>query len=234
MSEARKTGGGDGALVDEAVALLEGAILSGDIGPGDRISEQVLSSRFGVGRGVLREAVRTLEGRRLLERKPFAGVRVVNPSLEEFGKLLTVREALEGMASRQAAENMSLIETQRLRACLSSYDRAIETEGLGSVFRQSTSDNDFHVQIVRGSRNSWLYEILCRDLYSILRVFRMRSVVIGSRAEQAAEEHLAILLAIERRDPDEAERCMRRHIANARDNIMDRMTGTTLSAGEVR
>lgn len=209
-------------LVDDAVRDLEQAILSGEIGPGERVSELPLSLRFGISRGVLREAVRTLEGRRLLERTPNAGVRVVNPSLDDLEQLLVVREALEGMASRQAAEAMSLRETRALRACFEAYDRTIEDEGLGGVFRRGTLDNDFHIQIVRGSHNRWLYEVLCRDLYALLRVFRLRSVAIGSRAEQATEEHLAILDAIERRDPDAAERTMRRHIASARENLLRR------------
>ena len=217
-----KDGKPDPVLVNGAVTRLEQAILSGEIGPGERVSEQPLSVRFGISRGALREAVRTLEGRRLLERTPYSGVRVINPSLEDLEQLLTVREALEGMASRQAAETMSLRETRRLRACFSAYDRTIEAEGLGGVFRQGTLDNDFHVQIVQGSHNRWLHELLCRDLYALLRVFRLRSVAIGSRAEQATEEHLAILEAIEHRDPDAAERLMRRHIASARDNLLQR------------
>ena len=228
MTDEQKPSGTEPALVDSAVTRLENAILSGEIGPGERVSEQALSVRFGIGRGAVREAVRTLEGRRLLERTPYAGVRVINPSLDDLEKLLTVREALEGMASRQAAETMSLHETRRLRACLTVYDRTIEAEGLGGVFQKGTLDNDFHVQIVQGSHNRWLHELLCRDLYAILRIFRLRSVAIGSRAEQAAEEHLAILQAIEVRDPDGAERLMRRHIASARDNLMQRLSGDPL------
>lgn len=224
MTDEQKPGGTEPVLVDSAVTRLENAILSGEIGPGERVSEQALSVRFGIGRGALREAVRTLEGRRLLERTPFAGVRVINPSLDDLEKLLTVREALEGMASRQAAETMSLHETRRLRGCLTAYDRTIEAEGLGGVFRKGTLDNDFHVQIVQGSHNRWLHELLCRDLYAILRIFRLRSVAIGSRAELAAEEHLAILQAIEVRDPDNAERLMRRHIASARENLLQRLS----------
>lgn len=219
------TTGGEGALVDEVVARLEDAILSGAIGPGERLSEQALSTRFGVGRGAIREAVRTLEGRRLLERTPFAGVRVINPSPADLEQLLMVREALEAMACRQAAESMSLHETRRLRACLDAYARRIATEGLDEVFRQGGEEDDFHVQIVRGSHNPWLYALLCRDLYAILRICRLRSAHVGSRAAQAAEEHLAILEAIERRDPDAAERLMRHHIAQGRESLLRGQAG---------
>ncbi len=234
MSSDREESAGTRALVDAAVTQLEGAIVSGEVGPGERLSEQALCSRFGIRRGALREAVRTLEGRRLLERTPFAGVRVINPSLADLGQILMVREALEGMACRQAAEEMSLRETRQLRACLKAYDRTIETDGLGGVFRQGTGDNDFHVQIVRGSRNPWIYELLCRDLYAILRVFRLRSVAIGSRAEQATEEHLAILQAIERRDPDAAEHLMRRHVARGRENLLRSQIAITETQREGR
>src|ERR1700730_14858522 len=96
------------ALVDEAVARLESAILSGELVPGQKLSEQALSSQFGISRGPLREAIRTLEGRHLVERTPFSGVRVVQLSVDDIEQLLLMSEALEGMAARHAAENMTL------------------------------------------------------------------------------------------------------------------------------
>ena len=55
------------------------------------------------------------EGRRLVERTPHAGVRVVQLSLEDLEQLLATRESLEGMACRQAAENMTAAEIRQLR-----------------------------------------------------------------------------------------------------------------------
>lgn len=211
------------ALVDDVTARLEAAILSGELGPGAKLSEQSLSETYGVGRGPLREAIRTLEGRRLVERIPYAGARVIDLSIDDFEQLLMTREVLEGLGCRQAAECMTLHETRRLRDCLSAYGRTIDQEGLGGVFAHSNPDEDFHVQIVRGSRNLWLHEFLCRDLYGLLKVFRVRSARLDQRTVEAAREHLGILEAIEGRDPDGAEHLMRQHIANARDNLIRRM-----------
>ncbi len=211
---------GPRALVDDAVDRLEAAIYAGEIAAGARVSEQALAQRFGIGRGAVREAVRTLEGRRLLERSPFAGTRVVNPSLDEVEQLLQTREALEGMASRLAAESMSLHETRALRACLGEHSKAVQADLQGGPFRQGTADNDFHVQIVRGSRNRWIYGMLCRDLYGMLRLLRLRSSNFGQRHAAAVKEHHAVLVAIERRDPDEAERLMRLHNRRARENLL--------------
>ncbi len=209
--------------VDAAVERLERAILSGELRAGARLSEQALAKMCGVGRGPLREAVRTLEGRRLVERVPFSGVRVTQLSIDDFQQLLVVREALEGIASRQAAECMTLAETRELRQCLTTFAKRIKKDGIGSVYVDGTQDNDFHVQIVRGSRNKWLEQLLCRDLYALLRMYRYQSATIGGRAVQSLQEHEAIFSAIEKRDPDEAERMMRLHIAHSRDNLIAQM-----------
>ena len=91
-------------MIDDTVARLEELIMRGELAPGARLREQQLADTLGVSRGPLREAIRTLEGRRLLERTPHAGVRVVQLSLDDLEQLLAMREALEGMAKAIAAQ----------------------------------------------------------------------------------------------------------------------------------
>ena len=64
------------SLVDIVAERLEGAIIEGRLEPGAKLSEQGLAASLGVSRGPLREAIRRLEGRKLLERTPNIGVRV--------------------------------------------------------------------------------------------------------------------------------------------------------------
>jgi DNA-binding GntR family transcriptional regulator len=219
------------ALVDKAVRHLEGAILTGAVRPGQRLSEQVLATELGIGRGPLREAVRKLEGRRLLERTPFSGVRVVSLTHDDFEQLLIMREALEGLAAHQAAERMTLPEIRRLRASLVDFEGQVREVGLGDVFEHGSQDNDFHSQIVRGSRNRWLEEFLCRDLYSLIRIFRFRSAVLRERHTAAMAEHFEILDAIERRDAGRAEQLMRGHIERARLNLLSQLQARDTSIG---
>src|SRR6202171_1466957 len=153
------------ALIDQTVSQLEHLIFRGELKPGDKLSEQALSSRFGISRGPPREAIRSLEGRRLVERVPFAGVRVVQLTVDDIEQLLVTREALEGMACRQAAENMTLHETRRLCKSLAELERKFREEGPSGVFRNGAADNDLHIQIARGSRNRWLIDIICGELY---------------------------------------------------------------------
>lgn len=217
------------ALVDQTVARLEQAILTGELTQGQKLSEQSLSDQFGVSRGPLREAIRTLEGRHLVERTPFSGVRVVQLSLDDIEQLLTTREALEGMASRQAAENMTLHETRQLRACLAAFEDSFRREGLGGVFRAGSVGNDLHMLIVRGSRNRWLTDIICNELYPLLQICRFQSTVVTARTRQRVEavhrEHEAIIVAIERRDADAAEQAMRAHLTVSRSILMAQLRG---------
>jgi DNA-binding GntR family transcriptional regulator len=212
------------ALVDETALRLEQSILAGELTPGQKLSEQMLSSHFGVGRGPLREAIRTLEGRHLVERTPFSGVRVVQLTVDDVEQLLLTREALEGMAARQAAENMTLHETRRLRDCLAALEKRFREEGLDGVFRNGTADNDLHIEIVKGSRNRWLSNIICRELYPLLQLCRFQSALattkILERAKAVHREHEAIISAIEQRDPDSAERVMRQHLAASRTRLL--------------
>jgi DNA-binding GntR family transcriptional regulator len=192
---------------------IEDAIQAGDLAPGARIAEAALAASLDVGRAPLREALRLLEGRRLLTRTPNAGVRIVDVRGEDLVQLLGLREVLEGLASREAAANITLAEIHRLEDCLEAQAR-LDSEGLGAVFRNGSTDNDFHLGILAASRNQWLIQSLGRDLYSLLRLYRFRSASLGDRARQATVEHRRILDAIARRDPDAAEAEMRAHIRN--------------------
>src|SRR5512139_1512668 len=94
-------------LADRALEQIETAIMKGDLGPGTRISEVLLARTFGISRGPLREAIRRLAGRGLLEVIPHVGARVVTLSLDDLREVFDIREVLEGMACRLAAERMT-------------------------------------------------------------------------------------------------------------------------------
>ena len=206
-------------MIDDTVARLEELIMRGELAPGARLREQHLADTLGVSRGPLREAIRTLEGRRLLERTPHAGVRVVQLSLDDLEQLLAMREALEGMACRQAAEQMTMHEIRQLRETAARIESLID-EG-SELMYASRLDNDFHRQIALGSRNLWIRRLLCEDLYSLLRLYRLHGVrQPDNTAHITASEHHIIIDRIHARDPDGAEQAMREHVRHSRDRLM--------------
>lgn len=205
-------------LADKVCEQIVTAIVVGDIPPGQKISEPELARTYGISRGPLREAMRRLEGLRLIERKPHVGARVVKLSIKELIEIYRVREALEGMACRMAAEFMTEQEIDALRTLLDEHERSVEQLDGRSYF-QKEGDLDFHYRIVQGSKNEKLLELLGSDLYHLVRMYRYQFSVSSSRPKRALKEHRQIVDAIEARDPELAEMLMRRHISAARKNI---------------
>jgi len=209
-------------LSDGAFLRLQTAIVKGEIAPGTRISEQFLSNTYGISRGPLREAIRRLEGRRLVVRVPHAGVRVVSLSYEELIELYHVREALEGMACRLAAQNMTEEEIANLREVLATHERHSGLKADQSYYQQE-GDLDIHFVIIQGSKNRTLSDMLCADLYHLVRMYRYKFSSTPKRPQQAFAEHHRIIEAIADRDGELAEMLMRRHISASRRNIERRM-----------
>lgn len=210
------------SLVDVVAERIEAAIISGDLEPGSKLSEQALAASLGVSRGPLREAIRRLEGRKLLQRTPNIGVRVAALSLKDLYEILQVREALEGMACALAAKNMSDAELEALANLLDQHQRQKSVqEGIG--YYQESKDFDFHFRIVKGSGNERLIQMLCGDLYYLLRVYRYKSSTKPGRAMKALQEHKEIVAALTRRDPVAAEQKMRQHIRNARAYVEEQL-----------
>jgi DNA-binding GntR family transcriptional regulator len=210
-------------LVDDVVRRLEQLIVTGTLKPGEKLVEQSLCTQFGISRGPLREAIRTLEARRLVQRKPFAGVRVVSLSVDEIEQLLVTREALEGMAARGAAENMTKREIDALWSTLAAGQQVVASEGIEAAFTAGRQF-DLHLQIARGCRNRFLEDMICRDLYPLLGLFRYYSAQFrGGDFADSIAEHTAIISAIERREADDAERQMRAHIARSRQIVLNHL-----------
>ncbi|HFC9208890.1 GntR family transcriptional regulator [Vibrio cholerae] len=194
------------------------AIVEGELTPGSKISEPELAKQFQVSRGPLREALMRVEGLGLIERMPHIGARVIQLSPTKLVELYAVREALEGMAARLAARNITEIELAGLESLLSTHSTHIDQVEGASYFHQQ-GDFDFHYRIIQASRNQQLIGLLCDELYHLLRMYRYQSPRSHSRPVEALEEHKFILRAIRQRDEELAEMLMRRHISRSRQLI---------------
>ena len=205
-------------LTDKVFQILAARIVEGLIPAGSKISEPELSKRLNVSRASLREAIGRLEACNLVTRKANVGARVAELSSEQLIEIYHVREALEGMAARQAAVNMSTKEVEELRALLRHHDEEFQkTDGI--AYYQEGGDLDFHYRIVQGSYNQRLINLLCNDLYHQVRMYRYQFGMTSRRAKPALIEHGHILDAIADGDGEMAELLMRRHIRASRMNV---------------
>ena len=203
---------------DKVFEQIQFAIVEGEIAPGSKISEPELAKRFQVSRSTLREALNRLEKCHLIERKANVGSRVVECTVNSLIEIYLVREALEGMACRLAAQNMTEDEIEQMKAMLNKHASAKALQD-GVAYYQEEGDLDFHYKVILGSHNQELINILCGQLYHVIRMYRCQFGMNSPRASKAFDEHARIVEAIAERDGELAEILMRRHIAASRKNI---------------
>lgn len=203
---------------DRVLVHIRTAIVEGDIPAGTKISEPELARRYDLSRAPLREALARLERCHLIERTPNAGARVVKLSIEGLRSLYQLREELEGLACRLAAEHMTEQDIAEVRALL---DQHLSTQRVreGESYYQEAGDVDFHYRVILGSKNPYLINILSDELYFLVRMYRVQLGMNGPRVSRAFDEHKAIINAIANRDGELADLLMRRHIAASRRNI---------------
>jgi DNA-binding GntR family transcriptional regulator len=203
---------------DRVLLEIQRAIVAGEIPAGSKISEPELARQFDLSRAPLREALARLERCHLIERIPNAGARVVKLTPQGLISLYQIRENLEGMACRLAAEQMSDDEIAQMQSLL---DQHLSTQRVreGESYYQEAGDVDFHYRIIQASKNPYLINILCDELYYLVRMYRVQMGMAGPRVSRAFDEHKAILNAIASRDGELAELLMRRHISASRRNI---------------
>jgi DNA-binding GntR family transcriptional regulator len=203
------------SLGEKLFQQIADTIQSGEIALGDEVNEVSLAQRFGVSRGPVREALRRLQGVGLVSREPYMRARVVSLDPVEVVELFQMREALEGMACRLAAERMASEDASRLLADLEA-DRGVWMTGHQDPL---TRTFDFHRRVVEGSGNRRIVDSLNGDLHQLFRLYRRRSGGDIKRKCAAFEEHWQIMRAIIARDADLAESMMRSHISRASANL---------------
>jgi DNA-binding GntR family transcriptional regulator len=203
-------------IADKVCNKLQNAIVEGVIPAGSKISEPALASEFGISRGPLREALSRLEACNLIERTPNVGARVVTLTREHLVEIYLIRESLEGLAARLAAEKMSDKDIFELDALLEKHKQQIKQD---QSYYQKEGDMDFHFRIIKGSKNSHLIDMFSNDLYHLIRLYRYQFGMVSKRVPRAFVEHEQIVDAIRQRDGELAQFLMTRHISSSRRNV---------------
>lgn len=208
----------------EIIDQVRDLIASGRLNPGDRLpSERELAQTFGVGRSTVREAIRAMESMGLVETRAGEGTFLAGPASRNprdplmaalFSawdtqlKLFEVREVLEPGLAGLAARRATPEQIERLRSVLRDQEEKVKR---GQAYMQE--DTSFHFLIAEATGNEALVRIM-DGLMDLLRQTRETSWQRSGRPARSLKQHLAILEAIEDRNPRVAERRMRGHIRN--------------------
>jgi DNA-binding GntR family transcriptional regulator len=208
---------------DHIARELKTAILTGRLEPGRTYSMGELAEQFGASRTPVREAVLELESRGLVEINRGVGFRVAAPTARDLREVLEIREMLEIPAMRRVAEQGLSIEAAKIAdAFVVRLDEAI---GRKDLVEYLDLDRRFHVFLTEQSGNERLAQVV-GELRDSQRVPGLRAMADAGELASRNREHRALLTAIERLQPDQAEAHIGEHLK------LSRLSWTTEEVGQ--
>lgn len=199
-----RLGGTD--LPSQINTLLEEAIVSGVLQPGQRLRAEVLAEHYGVSRIPVREALRSLEAAGWVKIRPRYGVYVAERSEQELRDLFDVRAVLEGHVARRAAESRTDGDVEGLRRAVAASRQAAE-RGDGAALPGLSGD--FYARLRAATHNAVL-QATAEELAKRARFYF--ATVSDDLGRNWVETHEHLLEAVEAQDGDRAERVSREHI----------------------
>jgi DNA-binding GntR family transcriptional regulator len=195
---------------------LRDRISSGEVDPGGRIVELEVSRELGVSRSPVREALLKLAEEGLVTIVPYRGAIVAPLDRERFRELIEVRLALEHFALEALIASKDKGAYSRLHRDVDAIAQAIAS---GNSRRAFSADLDMHRNMIALTRNSLLvrtYDGLLNQIRLYIRVTSERY----ERIEDLADEHVAMLDAIERGDRTMARSILDAHVMHGFDEAM--------------
>ena len=182
-------------------------ILSGELRPGERLTQQQLAKRFGVAQSVVRESLLELQFSGLVESVDNLGIFVSDLDASTLLQAYQVREFLEGLAARECCERASRADVKELTDLV---ERVYQLAQEKKDKERGSLDRHFHRRTIEIAQN-----VILRRLTEACHVLGM--IVQASRpADVLREEHLGIVAAIAENNPEEAERRARAHVSGTR------------------
>ncbi|HSR10564.1 MAG TPA: GntR family transcriptional regulator [Thermodesulfobacteriota bacterium] len=207
------------SLGSQAYHGLKRIILEGRIGPGKKLNEGDLAKALGISRTPVREAINRLEKEGLVEIFPQRGAFVVRFSEKDIYELFLLRENLEGLAARLAAENMNDASLGRLESCVEGFKEPFNDK---DTQRYAREDFKFHQTIVNLSDAKRLIRLVS-TLHDHIRIYSLTTRGLSDRMKSSLKEHRQIIESLGRRDPDASDQAMRQHIRRVRDGVMENL-----------
>jgi DNA-binding FadR family transcriptional regulator len=209
---------------EQVVEQVQDEIRRGALVPGQRLpTERELGESFGVSRAVVREALKVLASLGLVESRQGSGTYVAadpvpsvtralilsaRPEEESLLALFEVREPLETLAARHAAERRSPAQAARIVAAAEASWRAAADNDLVAF---GHADDDLHGGIGEAAANPYLATIIGAVREMLSQGIRL-AVGLAGRIAVAAEQHRRLADAIARGDPETAAALMTEHI----------------------
>jgi GntR family transcriptional regulator of vanillate catabolism len=222
---------------------LQGLILSGELAPGERVTEIGLAERLNVSRTPIRNLLPRLAAEGYLEPFGRRGFKVKSFSEDESLRALDIRGLLEGFAARIVAERGCHPEIMaQLEECLAAGDQLFEKRhiDLADEAEYGTINGRFHSLIVEAADTPLLKS--CLDRVNIVPFVSPKLIVFDNVSERRAFDllfrahgvHHSIVDAIKKGDGSRAEMLFREHIQSQRESMFSRREADVVAETSIR
>jgi len=225
-------------VFEQIVAQIERRILSGELRQGDYLgSERELGEQFGASRTAVREALKTLAQRGLVDMRPGRGTMVIDGTSQavrhslhlmmRIGSrhvpehLTEVREIVEPEMAALAAERAGDEHIAAMRAAFETMERA-----LADADAFITADNEFHRAVARGSGNPLILALM-DSIVDLLSDQRKLIFTVPGGPQRGQMHHKRVMDAIVAKDPEAARNCMHAHLKQVRADTRHAIVGDT-------
>jgi len=219
-------------LYEQIVQQIEDSIQKGALKAGDQLpAERELAQRFGVSRTAVREAVKALHEKGLVEAYSGRGTFITNGTSQairqsfdlmiKFGQsdgsayLAEMRAILEPEIAALAASRAEEAHLSVMREAVAVMDRSMQDP---NAFIEA--DLDFHLSLAEAAANPLILSVT-DSIVGLLREQRMRIFLAAGGPERGQVHHKRILDAVELRDPERAREAMRAHLQQIREDSQD-------------
>ncbi len=221
-------------LCEQIVEKIEKAIISEDLYKETLPSEQALCEHFGVSRTIIREALKILAARGLVQSKAGGGSYVTKPQADDISKLLIRIIRMDKISDYDVCQMRLILDVAAARAAtaritdeeLKELDEQVDSmeENMYDLPVRVDKDVEFHTMIGKFSGNSFL-ALIVESMTDVLRNFIQRGIETSGGNEDGIYRHRMILDALRTRDPDKVEINVRKHIEHSLENVVIQQQG---------
>jgi len=206
-------------ITAKIIQTLAEEIISGALAPGYKLEEKTLAERFQVSRTPVREALREMGSRGLIEVIPRRGAMVANIGLTQLSDLLEAECELEALCAQLSAQRMSVVEKKQLERMHEQTEALVASKNEADYM---VLNRKFHVLICAGTHNKTIADMV-GGLRDRLSAFRQAQLGTEGRLTVSHDEHGAVVGAILASDGAAAYEAMRNHVARLSIGVMDRL-----------
>lgn len=195
-------------LHEEVAKQIQKLIASGRLAKGQKIDERSLAESMGVSRTPIREALRILSSRGLIDLVPYKGAFVAQFGSQELRDMFEIMSVLEGMCARLAVRNMTDEDLSKIEGL---HDRleAAYVERDHKTYLETNSL--YHLLVQKLSRNTEI-DGVANVLRDKIGLYRQKQLYKPERFDASIHEHREVLEAFRNRDAPLAEESMKKHL----------------------